>query len=339
MKNYRDNIAKDKNILNYSECIKLFNDSHMRKIGEGGQGDVFKVMSDKCGCIILKYYRKGAYESVKKKYNVLEELKKEYNILVGLKIFIDYRYCPNYIKIIDTIPEKQWIIMEYADHDCKNLFNQSNIDSKIIYSFFCQTLIGLLCFQKLNFMIHNDFKLENILYKKIDERVVFNYKINGQEYYIPSYGYLFMLSDFGMCLDTKYYENVIEGISEYSDIIRLRNSIDTVIIKKLFSNEENKNLNLFTSENKIKLKQINQKLLPANLDDVQQLYNKELKSPLLNNEELKNYGYDSEIVRIKNILNEKIELIDIIKKIIGENKTNKNYDKKYVEEFSFNYQD
>lgn len=332
MKNYRNNIDKKKNLLNYSECIKLLNQKQMNNIGKGGQGDVFKAVSDKCGSIVLKYFRSDANETVKNKYDLINKLKQEYNIMTGLKILIDYRYCPNYIEIIDLIPNKRFIVMEYADENCKVLFEDSSIESKIIYSFFCQVLIGLLCFVKLNNMIHNDFKLDNILYKRIDKRVVFKYNINGEDFYVPSYGYLFMIADFGMCLNTEYYK-----MTEQIDINRLINSIDIILVKKLLADKKNNNPALYTDKFKEIIKNKNIELSLINFENMLEVFKNELKIPLLNDEELEKYGINSEIIRIKKILSEETELLNIIKKIILNDNGDKKYEQEYIETFSFNF--
>ena len=44
--------------------------------------------------------------------------------------------------------------------------------------------------------MHFDIKKENILYYKINEGGYFQYKILDETFYVPNYGYLFVINDF-----------------------------------------------------------------------------------------------------------------------------------------------
>jgi serine/threonine protein kinase len=229
MVNYRLNIEKDKNLLDYAECKKLIVQEKISNIGKGGQGDIFKVVSDKCGSVVLKLFRENVSLKLNLggNYNLNQKMKDEYEIMCMIKILIDYRYCANFVDIIDFDPEKKYIILEYADGDCDKLIHKEqihNINYDILCSFVCQVLIGLLCFQKLINMWHNDFKLKNILYKKINKNIILHYKINSEDFYIPTFGYLFMIADFGMCIDKTFLKR--KPYAEYIDIDRLIESLN-----------------------------------------------------------------------------------------------------------------
>ena len=88
--------------------------------------------------------------------------------------------------------------MEYADGDAKFLFKDEYHDTKIYKSFIFQILIAIYSFTNYTMLYHRDVKPDNILYKKINENIVLHYKINDIDYYVPTYGYLFMLADFGI---------------------------------------------------------------------------------------------------------------------------------------------
>ena len=76
---------------------------------------------------------------------------------------------------------------------CGALFHKT----EIYESYFFQSLIGLLCFNNYLLLYHQDMKAANILYKKVNENVIFHYRINDTDYYLPTQGYLFMIADFG----------------------------------------------------------------------------------------------------------------------------------------------
>jgi serine/threonine protein kinase len=241
MTNYRDNVKKDKNLTNYSECKKLIENHDMSSIGKGGQADIFKVVSDKCGSVVLKLFREDVIKKlqVNEIYNLEEKMKAEYQIMTRIKILIDYKYCANFINIIDFNPKQKYIIIEYADGDCTDII-KNEFDYDILCSFMCQILIGLLCFQKIINMWHNDFKLENILYKKINEKIILHYVINNQHFYIPTYGYLFMIADYGMCIDKTFVDKNVRNVySDFTDTERLKNSFE-VTLRKL--NKKNDNI-------------------------------------------------------------------------------------------------
>ncbi|NQX84263.1 MAG: serine/threonine protein kinase [Mycoplasmataceae bacterium] len=60
-----------------------------------------------------------------------------------------------------------------------------------------QVVGGVQAAHKLHF-IHRDIKPANILYYKIKSGGYFTYVINGKNYYIPNFGYLIIINDFGI---------------------------------------------------------------------------------------------------------------------------------------------
>jgi serine/threonine protein kinase len=280
MTNYRLNIVDNNNLINYTECKKLIEKQDISNIGKGGQADIFKVVSDKCGSIVLKLFRKNLSKSLNS-CDFINLMINEYNCMCKVKLLIDYRYCANFISILDFNPKEKYIIMEYADGDSTDIIKY-DFSNEILYSFMCQVLIGLLCFQKILNYLHNDLKLENILYKKINKQIILRYVINNQEYYIPTYGYLFMIADYGLSLDKSNYDvNRDKNKNDFIDIERLKNSFDFILTKM------NKQSN--------------------------------------------------DIKKIQKILEDKIPILNIIKKNFIDFTKNNNYDSNYVETFTFNF--
>lgn len=280
MTNYRLNIVDNNNLINYTECKKLIEKQDISNIGKGGQADIFKVVSDKCGSVVLKLFRKNI-DKLLKGSDFISLMMNEYKFMCKVKILIDYKYCANFISILDFNPKEKYIIMEYADGDSTDIIKY-DFNYEILCSFICQVLIGLLCFQKILNCLHNDFKLENILYKKINKQIILRYVINNQEYYIPTYGYLFMIADYGFSFDKSSYDpNKNKNKNDFIDIERLKNSFDLILVKM------NKQSN--------------------------------------------------DIKKIQKILEDKISIMNIIKKNFNDFIKNNNYDTNYVETFTFNF--
>lgn len=243
MLKYRNNIDSHKILLNYSECKKLIDKEDFEKLGAGSQGTIFKAMSPNCGCVVIKIYKTNIKNS--------KPLIHEHKITSKIQKLIDQYICPNYIKLIDFNYKKKYLVLEYADGDCSSLFN-NELEFKIIKSFICQILIGLFCLHKLVKIIHNDIPLSNILFKKIKENNVFCYNINNTKFYVPTYGYLFMIADFGSSI---YIDSIAEKnkiINEKKDFDMIRLSIYKSFTRKIAKNNRNNFINfkeIFTQKN------------------------------------------------------------------------------------------
>jgi thiamine kinase-like enzyme len=105
--------------------------------------------------------------------------------------------CPNFIEAYSYDNKLNLLIMEYADGDSKFLFKNVYYDTDIYKSYICQTLLSLYVFTNYTMLYHCDLKPGNILYKKINPNLIFHYKIDKSDFYIPTYGHLFMLADYG----------------------------------------------------------------------------------------------------------------------------------------------
>jgi serine/threonine protein kinase len=196
---YRNNIDDNLNLKNLSVCKDLINQNKTKFISKGLQGEIFKVKSNECGSAVVK--KKLLRDKDNKWKNneqwMKEELEVEYRIMMLTNRMIKNFICPNFIRVYDYNENIPLIIMEYADGDSKFLCDDMYIDTKIYKSFLCQILITIYAFNNYTFLNHRDVKLANILYKKINKDIIFHFKINDKNYYIPTYGYLFMLADYG----------------------------------------------------------------------------------------------------------------------------------------------
>jgi serine/threonine protein kinase len=196
---YRDNINEEYNLKNLSKCIDLVNKQDFKKINEGQQGEIFKAYSKDCGSVVIK--KKLIKEEHNKWKNNVEWLKEqliiEYKIMLLTKRMITENICPNFIMVYDYNEKNNLIIMEYADGDSRFLFKNEFYDDDIYKSYLCQVLFGIYAFNNYTMLYHRDIKPDNILYKKINKNIILHYKINDKDYYVPTFGYLFMIGDFG----------------------------------------------------------------------------------------------------------------------------------------------
>jgi hypothetical protein len=145
---------------------------------------------------------------------------KEIIILNKIKYVIDSNICPNFVYFhysniliqkllidgklsydIDSINIYKlnlvnlYTVMEYCDGTLIDFFNEE-YDINIYKSFVFQICCAILCLQKHIGIKHNDISATNIMFIKINENIVLNYKINNINYFVPTYGFLFVIVDF-----------------------------------------------------------------------------------------------------------------------------------------------
>jgi serine/threonine protein kinase len=200
--NYRDNNNDNYNLKNLTKCKELIKLNKLEFLNKGMEGEIFKVYSKYCGSVVVKK------KKFKKKYGeslLREKLKKEYTIMKMTNELINNFVCPNFIKVFDYNEDIPLIIMEYANADSKFLFSEPKYISTEIYkSFLFQILSSIYFLNNKLKLFHRDLRVPNILYKKINPKTIFHYKINNINYYVPTFGYLFMLTDFGQTDKNEY---------------------------------------------------------------------------------------------------------------------------------------
>jgi hypothetical protein len=197
-------IREDKNnfnVINFNTCKFEYQNSNymnnIKKIDNGFQADIFLLKTKKCGSIIIKKFYS---EKIKKTNN---EMERELNGLIKIKNLIMKNICPHYIYMYEYNKKEGIIFLEYTDGNLKKLYKNFSItlSNDLSYSFFFQILYGIQCEYEYNNLLHHDLLPNNILKKSIDENKVFVYTINDKKYYIPSMGNLFLISDYGRCLE------------------------------------------------------------------------------------------------------------------------------------------
>jgi len=94
--------------------------------------------------------------------------------------------------------------------------------SELIYSILFQLVVGIYYLNtKMNTMIRN-LMIQDIVYKDIDRDIIFKYTINGEEYYIKTFGFLIAYSDLSKCLNAEIlsseYINTCPNLEHLKDV-------------------------------------------------------------------------------------------------------------------------
>jgi hypothetical protein len=181
------------NVYNLAKCkenVYKFNmEDIYKKIGSGFQSVVYLLNDEKCGSIVIKKYFK----------NKIHEMNKETKSLLAVKELIMKNISPHYIYMYEYDNKNGLILLEYVDGDIKKLYDNFSIflSDEFIYSFFFQILYGIQCEYEICNILHHDVLPNNILKKSINKNRIFVYTVNKKKYYIPTYGNLFVISDYG----------------------------------------------------------------------------------------------------------------------------------------------
>jgi len=262
-KNKLNNIVKCKEEINKEE---INNDNFFLK---EKQSIILKTNSDDCDNIIIKKFKK------EKKL-----IEKEIFFFKLTNKLIEQYICPNFVYMYDFSLDKNIIYGEITDGNFLDFLkiNKNKNKDKIFKSALFQILIGILVLQKKIKTFHSDLHIKNIFYKKINPKIkYFEYIINGISYIIPTFGYLFIIANFGHAqtlLETKYnslnkddinfgidYNYDFEHISKFYNKILKENLL--IIIKnidelKSYVNLDNQNFKniVETFKNKYKNKQL-----------------------------------------------------------------------------------
>ena len=89
-------------------------------------------------------------------------------------------------------------VVELASGDMKNYLNLENPSDDELYSSLFQIMAGLHAIQMSSQILNNDIKSRNILYYNVQPGGYWHYKIDKNDFYVPNYGKLFVLNDFGV---------------------------------------------------------------------------------------------------------------------------------------------
>lgn len=267
--NYRQNIY---NVNNIENCIKhiyeldknikyslmdVKKNKYMKKdlvvknckihfLGKGGQGIVYLLESKGCGHVVFKITK------------VNNETKNEVFFLTEATKLINNKITPNFIynyanKIIYNY---YYIFNEYADGTLEQ-WAENNHTIEEWKSFMFQILDSIFILQNKLKTYHADLKPKNILYKKI-KNGYFKYIINDNTYFVPTFGYLFMISDFGKSQSLLLSNNIISDesikgfINSNSDLEHIQSLPKRIIVSALeqkYNNNMENLINLINNYN------------------------------------------------------------------------------------------
>lgn len=171
-------------------------------INKGGHGYIYKMESTDCKDIILKITKN------------VPESEHEIIILSRLKDLIDNNICPNFLYYYNNLFlfGKYYILVEIANGTAEDwMMSKHSVEEW--KSFLFQFLISVYIFQIYIKGYHTDLHFRNIFYKKIKTDTYFEYNVDGNKYYIPTYGKLFMMADFDKVQSLLFNDNKIDDVS------------------------------------------------------------------------------------------------------------------------------
>ncbi len=181
-----------------------------RILGRGDYGVVYETVIDDIKCAL--------------KFSMLKESAmnnpfgndcnswNENNILHFFKKFIKRGQCPNIPLLYQSfICDKTKLklrkekiechtiatLVEYADGNLKSYLNSDRTNEELLSCLF-QISAGVRFIQKYGQIMNYDIKQENILFYNIKSGGYWKYTIDDEVYYIPNYGKIFIINDFGI---------------------------------------------------------------------------------------------------------------------------------------------
>lgn len=187
----------------------------LKMLGKGCYGNVYKASKNSFKFAIK--FSKLTKESLKTPYSLdymcwyeaffLTEIFKPMitdDICPNLPLIYDRFTCEKYKLTLKAGDEEHPCVVtaiELANGDLKQYLNNyitAESGEELLYSALFQIMAGLWAVQKHAQIVHYDIKKENILFYKIRPGGYFQYRILNQTFYVPNYGYLFILNDFGL---------------------------------------------------------------------------------------------------------------------------------------------
>ena len=123
------------------------------------------------------------------------------NICPNLPLFIDTFLC-NKCDFIFRKGDKTHpcviTAMEIASGDTRDYLKFGTPSDEELYSALFQIMAGLHAIQMAGQILNNDIKAKNILYYNVKPGGYWHYKIGSDDFYVPNYGKMIVLNDFGV---------------------------------------------------------------------------------------------------------------------------------------------
>lgn len=210
---YRDQVQNvlqllqpdEKEVICPQKCLPL------KLLGSGCYGNVFSSKKDertfaiKTTVLDEKAIEKpydcsvGSWHETHFLWEILKPLL-EKSICPNLPLIYHIYSCPECCITIDNEKKKGpcvSTIIELADGTLKNYLNEKR-SLEELYSCLFQVFAGLYTIQKYAQIMNFDIKKENILFYNVEPSGYWKYNILGNDYYVPNYGKLFVINDFGI---------------------------------------------------------------------------------------------------------------------------------------------
>ena len=174
------------------------------------------------------------------------------------------------------------ILFEQTNGNLVDFFKKNIFDPDIFKSLLFQILIGIFVMKKIMKTLNFNLTIKNILYKKIDKNIkYFKYTIDNSYFIVPTFGYIFMISNFD------YAESILDknnqkDIEDIEDInFGINYNYDFKFLSNLYCNIIKENIKpSITNLNDFK-KYINK----TKIDNIVKIY-KFYKNKLNNNNKL-----------------------------------------------------
>jgi serine/threonine protein kinase len=206
---------------------------NIKLVGKGGQGKVYKVKAidftsssansedknrKRCGYIVIKVTKPSKQED------------SELRAISYCKDIVDKHICPNFLYFYGTksVGDYRIIMSEYANGNLADWIKVNHTYSEW-RSFMFQFLMGVICIQTILKAYHSDLKPKNIFYKRVvDSELTFDYEVHvggsgAVNYIVPTFGYLFVLADFGLIQSLLFEHN---KLNDESIKLFIKNNID-----------------------------------------------------------------------------------------------------------------
>jgi len=196
-------MTQNKSLLKYVENHKL--------IGAGTFGNVYSVKIPKTNISVA--IKEGRITVKELKNSMVKKYPPEYIYNGLINNLIENKVCPNFSYTYAILFCNHCTIEELGvkpiNTQCSEtiveLFNytldkQKDLRDEVVLSLLFQILFAIASIQVRYGMFHNDVKKENILVKLVPAGGYWVYQLDGITYYVPNYGYLAALNDFGVSI-------------------------------------------------------------------------------------------------------------------------------------------
>jgi len=195
----------------WKQCIQDQIDSGVM-IGKGSYGNVYKAnINGNAFAIKLSKLKEDALKNpfgrdssswfeVHFLRQVLKPLIQK-NICPNLPLIYDAFACDNCkLNINDESVQTPCVItaIELASGNLKQYVRDSKPSTSELYSCIFQIMASLHTIQSYGQIMNYDVKKENILYYNVEAGGYWQYRIHGIDFYVPNFGKLFILNDFGI---------------------------------------------------------------------------------------------------------------------------------------------